>query len=120
MLSYRFDYFDGLQSDAAVLIDLRQAPFLDEYLWKLPMEENAALLQGLASPFVECGATLQVFNVIFCEAVLGEIKLRPTARISDSPSYSTYLVTRLVSSQLCSTISLTVAALRDRIRAIAA
>ena len=78
MLSYRFDYLNCLQSDAAVFIDLRKAPFLNEYLWKLPMEENAALLQGLASPFVECGTTLQVFNVISRESVLGEVKLRPT------------------------------------------
>ena len=84
MLSYRFDYLNCLQSDTAVFINLRQAPFLDKDLWKLPMEENAALLQGLASPLVECGTTFQVFNVIARESVLGEIELWPTARISDS------------------------------------
>ena len=72
----RLHHLDGLEADAAVLVQLRQAPGLDVDLRELPVEELAPLREGAAGPFVEGSAAREVFTVLVREGLPGGERLR--------------------------------------------
>ena len=67
MWSLLLDLLDCLEADAPRAVKLLQAPWLDENLWVLSVEENAALCKGAACPRNEGGAVSEEVCVLLGE-----------------------------------------------------
>ena len=106
--SRSLNLFDCFESNPAILVDLRDAPRLDEYLGESPVKQNTSLCKRPARPLSQRFATLKECDMLFSKHILICISFWPTKWILDSRPDNTYFFLRMVSGLLCLMMSRTV------------